>query len=196
MQCTRHRYDENRRGAGPAELPGAFGNSAAGGEDVVNENDPFPTDGRLIGHGEGSPHICGPFCRRQVDLRLGPADTAQVPPGKGDLPLPGEDLPEQHRLVEPPLAEPFDMEGNREHQVGSRRCRKRPELASREQAEGAAELDPSVVFEAVDKVPDRALEQESGTGSGERRTGTEAPPAEVITPAGSGERHPAHPAQG
>src|SRR6266702_24965 len=90
-------------GAGPLEGLGAFSDGVAGGINVVQEEQAFPGESGRGMHGKGASYILQSLFGRKRYLRLSPADAAQVVDGERYLPLFGEELAEEQRLIEAPF---------------------------------------------------------------------------------------------
>src|SRR6266702_4535530 len=97
---ARHGDHEDRLGPRLFQGPGAFGNGAPGSVDVIHQDDPPTLDRRGVLNRKGPPDILLALCGRELDLRLGPPDPAEVVPGERQPPFFGEDLPQEDGLVE------------------------------------------------------------------------------------------------
>lgn len=176
--------------------PGTFGHRTPRCKDVVHQDNPPSCHPGRSCDGKCPAYIGCSLRRSKVNLGFGPADAAQAGAVEGQVPLPGQNLSEQYGLVEPPLSKAPDMERHRHHQVGGSSSGPRGEGFGGKQPEGPGKLDPPVIFEAVDHVTDRAVEQGGGPGGveagGRERTGSAA----VIGAANGSEGGSAEVAQG
>jgi hypothetical protein len=62
-------------------------------------------------------------------------------PVMGEMPLSGQDVSQQHRLVETPLPEPFPVERHRHDAVGAALLCKCRQMTGSKERQGAAMLD-------------------------------------------------------
>lgn len=175
--------DRRHRGSpAPFENPGALGEGAAGGEDIVHEEHPATRDDGGGGKGKGAPDVLPPLVGGKGHLGRGGADAAEGIAQKGERPGAGHHLAEEDRLVEAPLPQPAAVERNRDDHLGGLLEDKGGELADGQQGEGATQMDPVAVLEAVDKLLHRAGKEERPPGSVEGGRREDAGAAAMIDP--------------
>ena len=193
---SRRGNDKNRLGTGAFEGFGALGNRAACRKDVIDQNYPLPRNSILVCDGKRTPHVLRPFRGDKINLRLSPADTAQIMAQKRQPPLFRQNPPEEHGLVITAPAQSFFMKRNRDDEVGRYVCGKTGQMPGGQETERSTEMNLVSVLEMMNEILDRPAENKGRTG---RRIGRRmglAGAAQVIDAVFGCKRNAAHEAQG
>lgn len=122
-QCPRHGPDGDRPGAGGAQRGRGFDRRAAGGDDVVNQQNVPACHEAGVG-GKCSAQVAHALLARQSDLRRSAAYPAQSRAGEPQVQQARHDPRDFVRLVEAPLDKPRRVQGH-----GHDQCRPRPWIA-------------------------------------------------------------------
>lgn len=165
----------------PAQGFCALSDGAAGGVDIVHQEQALTDETVGPGNGKGTSDVLFPLGSGQAGLGSGPAGTTEVVQREGDLPAFCQYLADKLGLIEAPFPQPPTMQGHRNEEIG-RKCRRDIAQGScGQEAQRAGEVNLFSVFEAMDEFLQWTFKARRGACPAKGATLREALAANVVT---------------